>query len=405
MTHMDNNKKVFLAVILLTLGAIFVDFSGARIFGRSLDIKKGLDLAGGTKLVLQADMSAINQVDRTQALDSLKGIIERRVNLYGVSEPVIQTSKAGGDYRIIVELAGVSDVTQALNLIGQTAMLSFSELISATESAATNLTGKDLRKARADFDQNKGEPIISLTFSDEGAKKWEEITKKNLNKKIAILLDNQILLAPTVMSVISDGRTVISGGFTVAQTKEMAMLLNSGALPAPVKVIEQRTIGATLGQESINKSILAGVIGLGVVALFMVINYGVIGLLADIALLIYALLTLAIFKLIPVTLTLAGIAGFILSIGMAVDANILIFERMKEEIKWGRKRLEAIELGFHRALPSIKDSNANSLIICAILYWFGTGPVRGFAVTLAIGILVSLFTATTVTRQLLKLLK
>ena len=402
---MDNNKKVFLAVILLTLGAIFVDFSGARIFGRSLDIKKGLDLAGGTKLVLQADMSAINQVDRTQALDSLKGIIERRVNLYGVSEPVIKTSKAGGDYRIIVELAGVSDVTKALNLIGQTAMLSFSELISATESAATNLTGKDLRKARADFDQNKGEPIISLTFSDEGAKKWEEITKKNLNKKIAILLDNQILLAPTVMSVISDGRTVISGGFTVAQTKEMAMLLNSGALPAPVKVIEQRTIGATLGQESINKSILAGVIGLGVVALFMVINYGVIGLLADIALLIYALLTLAIFKLIPVTLTLAGIAGFILSIGMAVDANILIFERMKEEIKWGRKRLEAIELGFHRALPSIKDSNANSLIICAILYWFGTGPVRGFAVTLAIGILVSLFTATTVTRQLLKLLK
>lgn len=421
-------------IILVTVLAVFIDLPASipkinlnrpkldiTIFGlrfyRDLEIKKGLDLAGGTQLTLQADMSAINSSDRSQALDSLKGIIERRVNLYGVSEPVIQTAKVGNDYRIIVELAGVTNVAQALNLIGKTAMLTFREELPAPESAkvsseaaalygsfqvVTNLSGKDLRKAEPTFDPNKGEPIISLTFNEEGAKKWEDITKRNVNKRIAILLDDQILLAPTVQTVIPDGRTVISGGFTTAQTKQMAMLLNSGALPAPVKIIEQRTIGATLGQESIDKSLIAGLIGLGAIVVFMIVRYGVLGIFADIALIIYALITLAVFKLIPVTLTLAGIAGFILSIGMAVDANILIFERMKEEIKWGRNKVAAMEFGFQRALPSIRDSNANSLIICLILYWFGTGVVRGFALTLAIGIIISLFTAITVTKRLLK---
>jgi len=380
-------------------------------FTRDLEIKEGLDLAGGTRLTLQADMSKVDPADRSQALDSLQGIIERRVNLYGVSEPLVQTSKSGNDYRIIVELAGITNVQQAIDLIGQTANLTFREAGSATPSAnplsnfpiITNLSGKDLKKATAAFDPSTSEPIVQLQFSSDGATKFQNITERNLHKQVAIFLDNQQLLAPTVNTVIPNGQAVISGGFTAPQTKQLAILLNSGALPAPVHVIEQRTVGATLGQDSINKSIVAGLIGLSIVALFMIGNYGKLGLVADLALAIYSLLALAVFKLIPVTMTLAGIAGFILSVGMAVDANILVFERMKEEIRWGRNKIAAMELGFVRAFPSIRDSNVSSLITCAILYEFGTGSVRGFALTLAIGILISLFTAIVITRTLLRL--
>ncbi len=392
---------------------IDINILGFRLF-RDLNIKEGLDLAGGTSLTLQVDMSKVNTVDRDQALESLKGIIERRVNLYGVSEPVIQSSKTGGDYRINVELAGVTDVQQAVDLIGQTAVLSFREQSAspsadeATRSAygpftvATDLTGKDLKKASPIFDNNTGQPTVQLLFTNDGAKKFETLTRKNIGRQLAIFLDNEMLMAPTVQSVISGGQAVITGQFTTNQTKQLSILLNSGALPAPVKVIQQQTIGATLGQDSVNRSMVAGLVGLAIVAIFMVALYGKLGLFANLALAIYTLIILAIFKLIPVTLTLAGIAGFILSIGMAVDANILIFERMKEEIRWGRSKTSAIELGFSRAFPSIRDSNVSSLITCVILYWFGSGPVRGFAVTLAIGILVSLFTAVTVTRTLLR---
>lgn len=388
-----------------------------NVFVRDLEIKKGLDLAGGTSLTLQADMSKVPAQDRTAALESLQGIIERRVNLYGVSEPVVQTAKVGNDYRVIVELAGVTNLNQAIALVGKTADLSFREEVDASAAAQvssvsaslfgpfqklTNLTGKDLKLAQPSFNQQTGEPVVNLTLNEVGAKKWADITTRNVGKRIAILLDNQILISPTVINPIPDGQTVISGGFTAAATKEISTLLNSGALPAPVRVIEQRTIGATLGQDSINRSLLAGAVGLVIVAIFMVANYGKFGLVADLALIIYALIVMALFKLIPVTLTLAGIAGFILSIGMAVDANILIFERMKEEMRWGRNRLGAIEAGFNRAFPSIRDSNASTLITCVILYWFGTGPVRGFAVTLAIGVVVSLFTAITVTRTFLR---
>lgn len=387
------------------------------ILGRKLDLKEGLDLAGGTRLVLVANMAKVNPADRDQALQSLKGIIERRVNLYGVSEPLIQTSKSGSDYRVIVELAGITDVNEALALVGKTAELSFREQSLATDSAKvstesalifgpfqvpTNLSGKDVKLAKPAFNPQSGEPVVELTFNNAGAQKWAEITKKNIGRPIAIVLDNQILLAPTVINAITDGKTIISGGFTSKDTKNLATLLNSGALPAPVKVAEQRTIGATLGTESVNQSILAGVIGLSLVAVFMIAIYGRMGIYADLALVIYSLIVFSLFKLIPVTLTLAGIAGFILSIGMAVDANILIFERMKEEIRWGRDKASAIEAGFTRAFPSIRDSNISSLITCAILYWFGTGPVRGFALTLAIGIVVSLFTAVTVTRTFLR---
>jgi preprotein translocase subunit SecD len=386
-------------------------------FRRDLEIKEGLDLAGGSHIVLSADMSKIKPEDRNRALESLRSIIERRVNFFGVSEPTIQTAKVGDDYRVIVELAGIQDTSAALKLIGQTAKLSFREEASPSAQTATmaallyqdfqketDLSGSDLARATAGFNPNTGEPVVNLEFSADGAKKFEEITRKNLNRRVAIFLDDQLLMAPVVQSVISQGKAFISGQFTVAQTKEMAALLNSGALPAPVRVIEERTVGATLGQDSVNKSLLAGAIGLGIVAIFMIANYGRFGLVADLALIVYVLFSLAIFKLVPVTLTLAGITGFILSIGMAVDANILIFERMKEEIRWGKTKQQAIELGFTRAFPSIRDSNANSLIICAILYWFGTGAIRGFAVTLAIGIVVSLFTAITLTRALLKVI-
>lgn len=394
-----------------------VNFLGIN-FRRDLQFREGLDLAGGTHLVLSADMSKISENDRSVALESLQEIIERRVNLFGIAEPLIQTSKIGGDYRVIVEIAGVTDVNQALNLLGQTADLNFREVVEASEAAKissdaaslygpyqklTNLSGRDLQKAEPAFDQQTGEPIIQLNFNDEGAKKFEELTKQNLGKPLAIFLDNQLLMSPTVQSVIAGGKAVVSGRFTAAQTKQLAILLNSGALPAPVKVIEQRTIGATLGQESVQKSLIAGFIGFFIIIFFMIGNYGLLGVVASIALTIYALFSLSLFKLIPVTLTLAGIAGFILSIGMAVDANILIFERIREEMRWGRNRLSAIEIGFARAFPSIRDSNFSSLITCGILYWFGTGVVRGFAFTLALGIVVSLFSSITVTKILLKM--
>lgn len=394
-------------------------FLGFR-WRRDLEFKKGLDLAGGTHLVFSADVKNIPNDSRNQALESLRGVIERRVNLYGVAEAVVQTAKTSEDYRVIVEIPGVTDTAAALELIGKTAELTFREISTATEEGKiatesalvygpfqkeTDLSGRDLKRASPVFDPQTSEPVVQLNFNDEGAIKFERITKENLGKQLAIFLDNQLLMAPTVQAVISGGQAVITGSFTAAQTKQMAILLNSGALPAPVKVIEQRTIGATLGQQSVDKSLLAGLVGLTVTVLFMIGNYGRLGIIASLALGVYILVSLALFKLIPITLTLAGIAGFILSVGMAVDANILIFERIKEEIRWGKNRLVAIDVGFARAFPSIRDSNTSSLITCAILYWFGTGPVRGFALTLALGILLSLFSSITVTKTLLRLTK
>lgn len=391
---------------------------------RDLNIKEGLDLAGGSHIVFQADMANIGSGDRDRALEAAKVVIDRRVNFYGVSEPLVQTSKTENDYRILVELPGIQNVGEAVELIGQTAQLTFREeeaspsadsasslQTEATGSAflfgpftkLTDLTGKHLSRSQVQFDPNTSKPQVGLEFSSEGAKLFEEITQRNVGKQVAIFLDNQLVSAPRVNEVISGGEAVISGDFTVDEAKNLSIQLNAGALPAPLKIIEQRNIGATLGQESLEKSLIAGLVGLGTVVIFMVLYYGWLGLFADIALLIYALLVLALFKLAPVTLTLAGIAGFILSIGMAVDANILIFERMKEELRWKRPKPAAVELGFSRAWSSIRDSNTSSLITCAILYYFGTGIVRGFALTLALGILVSMFSAIIVTRTFLRL--
>jgi preprotein translocase subunit SecD len=426
---------------ITTVGGYNIDLP---FFKKDMSLKKGLDLQGGVQLTLQADMKDIEGNDREQALQSARDVIERRVNLYGVSEPVVQSSKAGNDYRVIVELPGVTDVNEALALVGKTAKLEFREPVestaaaettiaspsselSATTSATTDsssesaqlqqlidqlnsqyrptaLTGKDLKRATVSFNPQTGEPQVDLEFKDNGAKLFSELTTKYLGQNIAIYLDDEMISAPTVRTPITDGRANISGGFTVAQAQQFATQLNAGALPVPVSVIEQRTIGATLGNESVNRSIVAGVIGVSVVAIFMIALYGIQGLLADIALLLYALISLFIFRFIPITLTLAGIAGFILSIGMATDANILIFERMREEMRWGKSRRDALRLGFERAWSSIWDSNVSSLITCFILYSFGTGLIRGFALTLAIGIAVSMFTAITVSRTLLRMM-
>lgn len=378
---------------------------------RDLDFHLGLDLQGGTHLVYEADTSKIPDADRTGAVLATKNNIEKRINLLGVSEPLIQTSNQGGSYRIIIELPGVKDVATAIQTIGQTAQLEFKLPAVATPASekdfiATDLTGKDLQVARVDFsgggNQVGGNPSVSLEFNPDGTQKFARITSENIGRPVAIFLDGQLLTAPVVQTAISDGKAVISGNFTVDEAKHLTIQLNAGALPVPIKIIEQRNVGATLGTESISKSLFAGIVGFVVVLLFMIANYGLKGLLADIALIIYVLLSFSLFKLIPVTLTLAGIAGFILSIGMAVDANILIFERIKEEIRWGRPKRAAVELGFHRAWTSVRDSNVSSLITASILFWFGTGSIRGFALTLTVGILVSLFTSVIITRSLVR---
>ncbi len=389
------------------IGGYNLSLFGGKYY-RDLNIRKGLDLAGGILVVLQADMSSISEGDRVEAIESAKKVIERRVNLFGVTEPTIQTSKIGQDYRIIIELPGVYDTQEAINLIGTTAKLKFKE-IKLDDFTDTELSGSDLKKAGVAFDQQNGEPQVSLEFTAEGAKKFGEITKRNLQKPLAIFLDEVPVTAPVVRTVISDGRAVITGKFTVDEAKNLSIQLNAGALPVSVKIIEQRNIGATLGLESIRKSIYAGLVGLFLVAFFMIGNYGKLGLIANLALVIYTLITLAVYKMIPVVLTLPGISGFILSIGMAVDSNILIFERIKEERRLGKPLGLAMELGFGKAWDSIRDANISTLITCFILFnpfsWgflVTSGPVRGFAVTLFLGVVISLFTGIVVTRNLIR---
>ncbi len=391
---------------------------------KNVDFRKGLDLEGGTSITLKADMKEIPAAQRDNALESAKNVIERRVNFFGVSEPVVQTAKVGSDYRIVAEIPGVTDLNQAVNLIGQTAKLTFWEQGAspsaqiASESAAlypigllqflgagpkkTNLSGSDLKQSSVTFDSNTGKPDVALVFTASGAKKFADITTRNVGKPLAMVLDNYVIEAPTVSGPITQGNAVINGSFTTEQAKQLAIQLNAGALPVTLSVLEQHAIGATLGNESLQKSFLAGAIGFAVIVIFMIVLYGRLGIVASVALALYTLLVLTLFRLIPVTLTLAGIAGFILSIGIAVDANILIFERMKEEMRKGKPKHIALELGFSRAWDSIRDSNVASLITSSILYVNGSGSVRGFALTLAVGVLVSLFSAITVTRTLLR---
>ncbi len=401
--------------IKLLLSSPTINLSKPFHFQRDLQLKQGLDLQGGMEVVLEADMSQIKPEDRQDALQSAKEIIARRVDLYGVSEPVIHTLQQNDSYRISVALPGLKNYRDALTLIGATAQLDFRQMPEGTSSAqvfefvSTGLTGKDLKKAQVQFDQQTGKPIVALQFNQEGAKKFAQITAQNINKPVAIFLDSFPISAPVVQQKITGGQAVISGDFTLDEAKQLAIALNAGALPVPIKVIKQQNIAPTLGRESVRQSIQAGLVGLAMVALFMVLLYGRLGFIADIGLVIYALITLALYKLIPVTITLPGLAGFILSIGMAVDSNILIFERMKEEMRKGQPWHVAMELGFGRAWDSIKDANVATLITTFILFnpldWpflNTSGMVRGFALTLFLGIVISLFTGIFVTRTLLR---
>ncbi len=455
---MQQKYYIFIGVIILAVLAGI--FSYPNYFNKGIDFLNnkfswtlphfwqkpyvlGLDLQGGVNLVYQADLSQVQ--DKSGSMAGLRDVIERRVNLFGVSEPVVQVQ---GQDRLLVELPGVKDVKQAIEMIGQTPYLEFDEQRTEPETQQildkikelqaaqekkeditkikdwrialenpyfkpTELTGKYLQKATIIFDQTTYKPQIQLQFNDEGAKLFEEITARNIKKPIAIYLDgasivdtngdskidNQDLYAPIVQDKISGGKAVITGDMSTQKANEIARRLNSGALPVKIGTpISQETVGPTLGAVSLQKSLIAAIYGLLAIILFMILIYRLPGLLASVALLIYVALVLSIFKLIPVTLTLAGIGGFILSIGMAVDANILIFARMKEEIKQGKSLAGAIDEGFKRAWPSIRDSNFNSLIVCAILFMFATSFIKGFALTLSLGIILSLFSAIFITR-------
>lgn len=376
----------------------------------------GLDLLGGTHLVYQADLSKIDQIGQTDAMQGVRDVVERRVNFFGVSEPVVQVS---GSDRLIVELAGISDVNQAIQLIGETPFLEFREETSQTREVldaqgrgerldempfeATGLNGRHLKRAQLVFDPQTGVPQVSLQLTDEGAKLFAEITKRNIGKFVAIYLDGAPISIPVVQNEIPDGQAIISGKFSPQEAKLLSTRLNSGALPVPISLISQQTIGASLGRESLAKSLQAGIYGLIAVALFMILFYRLPGLVSVAALAVYVLIVLSFYKLIPVTLTLAGIAGFILSLGMAVDANVLIFARMREELKSGKTLTQSMEEGFRRAWLSVRDSHVTTLIGALVLYMFTTSMVKGFALTLGIGVLVSLFTATVVTRKILLL--
>ncbi len=553
-TNISSRKKVWLVLIFILILALFtglIDYPKipdswplASFFNKFYP-HLGLDLQGGTHLIYQADMSQIQSGDKSSALEGVRDVIERRVNAFGVSEPVVQTAS---NYRLIVELAGVKDVNQAIKMIGETPLLEFKEEGAQQASSTplsgkeleevkkyneeakkkaeeikqkafagedfatlarefsedpgskdqggdlgwqkrgvfipefdkaifddlkkgeitptpvktqfgyhiikkvdergegdnkevlashilirtkptenkpaepewinTSLSGKHLKRSEVQFDPNTGAPHVSLEFNDEGKKLFAEITERNVGKPLGIFLDGRAIIdvdgdgvispdevyAPRVQEPIKDGKAIISGNMSINEAKLIAQRLNAGALPVPINLISQQTIGATLGNIYMQKSLIAGIIGLIAVAFFMIVYYRLPGLLSIIALGIYSLIALAIFEILPVTLTLAGIAGFILSIGMAVDANILIFERMKEELRAGKPLSFAIEEGFRRAWLSIRDSNFSSIITCIILTWFGSSIIKGFAITLTIGILTSIFSAITVTRTFLRLL-
>ncbi len=441
MRWLKNDYVRLVLIICLFVISVFIALPNTplkvNLFGGKLaldlsEYKKGLDLEGGVRIVLKADMSKIPDADRLAALDSAREIIDRRVNYLGVTEPYIVPVQVGDEYRIIVEIPGVDDLNSALSLVGSTAQVTFRELnpelpwdgtqyeqyyISPDSWIETGLTGSDLRGAdlvysqgAAGFNQNTTSPQIQMRFSNEGRKKFSELAKRNIDKPIGIFLDDSPI--PLSMPVVSPDFAngvmddpVISGNFDIETATNLTLQIRAGALPVSVEVLQQEKVDATLGEESVAMSFKAGVVGFVLILIFMFVLYGKLGLIADFAVILYALLVLSIFKIVPIVLTLPGIAGFLLSVGMAVDANILIFERTNEELRAGRTRSLAIKLGFERAWSSIRDSNVSSLITAAILFYLGTGSIRGFALTLFIGILVSLFTAIFVVETLIRVTK
>jgi protein-export membrane protein SecD len=441
-------KRILALLVLLVGGAIgyFVYNTTPGLSGGEsgrYDFKLGLDLSGGTRLVYKADVTNIDGGEVKDAMDSLRDVIERRINLFGVSETSVTVEEASftneNENRIIIELPGVTDINEAVSMIGQTPLLVFKterpegpekeKLIADFEKIQEQvlngdlnlssiddpyfidspLTGRYLERAVLEFSQGAatgmggigGEPMVVLQFNKEGSDLFEQITKENVGKIVAIYLDGAPISTPVVREAITGGEAVISGGFTPEEAKQLVGRLNSGALPVPIELISTQTIGPSLGEAAVDSGINAGIIGFAVLALFLLVWYRVPGIVAIVALAIYGIIMFALIKFIPVTLTAAGIAGLIISIGMAVDANILIFERMKEETKRGKGIEEAIKEGFERAWSSIRDGNLSSIITAILLYWFGTSLIKGFALTFGIGVLVSMISAISVSKILL----
>lgn len=431
---MNRNRNLWLILILLlTAFSAWIDFSNQIrvdnpftkeiLFSRNVAVKLGLDLRGGLQALLEADVPADRAVS-SEELNNTKTILENRANGLGVSEVVMQVA---GERRIVAEFPGVSNPDEVVAALKQTALLEFVDMgdtpglglegtviVTDTDpSQATNgetvyhtvMTGAALDTVGVGASTLSSNYVITFTLKADATQVFADYTTANVGKTLAIVLDKKIISAPSIKEPITGGEGSISGNFTQDSANTLAIQLRSGSLPVPMKVVESRTVGPTLGEESVRKSVLAGAIGLIVVILFMAFNYRLPGVIADLALIVYALVSLMLFKLIPVTLTLPGIAGFILSIGMAVDANVLIFERLKEELRAGRTLSQAIDLAWSRAWPSIRDSNISTLITSLILWFFGNtfgaSMVKGFSVTLALGVLVSLFTAITVTRTFL----
>lgn len=428
-------RRFWATVIILASLAIGYFVYKSEISG-SNKFKLGLDLNGGTQLVYKPDLtnSSTTPEEVSSSMGILRDVIERRVNTFGVSEPVVRVERVGftgsdSEQQLIVELPGVTDIDKAVSMIGATPTLDFRLVASGTDKLTqdqlqakvekdgmnsvfqvTGLTGKLLKLSSLQFNQTTGQPMVSLQFNDEGSALFSKITKNNVGRKLAIFLDGNIMSMPNIQEEIDGGNAVISGGFVgsagVKDAKNLVDSLNLGALPVPIQLISTQTVGASLGHDAVKASEKAGIIAFIIIAIFLIVLYRLPGVLAVIALGSYTAINLALFKLIPVTLTAAGIAAFILSVGMAVDANILIFERMKEELKRGRELGDAITEGFHRAWTSIRDSNTSSMITAIILYMFSsTSVVKGFALVFFIGVLVSMFTAITVSRTLLLCIK
>ena len=394
---MKNKIIMFWAVVILTIISVVII--------KVKPIPLGLDLVGGSRIVLEAQTTETISTITQDMMDGLKSALESRVNALGVSETSVQQM---GDKRLLIEIPNVSDPKLAREFLGETAELEFKKPVIDEDGNTkgwepSGLSGDDLNKAAVGTDA-AGHWLITLEFNGKGATKFAKLTREFKGYPIAIYFNGDSISEPVVQQEITGGNAQITGDFTHDEAKKIVDLLNAGALPVPAKIIEENTVGPTLGADSLHKSMVAGIFGLVAVVLFMIFWYRVPGIIATISLLIYASIVFAIFKLVPVTLTLAGIAGFILSIGMAVDANILIFERTKEELKAGRTLFTAINSGFDRAFTSIFDSNMSTVIICLILYFAGSNIVKGFALTLIIGVLVSMFSAITVTKNFMHLM-
>ena len=422
---MQRHKVTLIFILILSVSAGI--FSYQPLWQKISDFRPwslGLDLEGGSYLIYEVDTKNIRQTETDSVINVLRDVIERRVNLFGVSEPRIFIQKGGGSPRLIVELAGIRDISEAIKQIGETPLLDFREveiatttkerasgtLVSGGESESqfisTELTGRYIKGAQIVFDAGGTGaglgPIVALEFDKEGAEIFEKLTEKNIGRPVAVFLDNELITMPIVQTKIEGGKAQITGNFTVEEAKELVGRFNAGALPAPITLVNQETVSPELGSDSLQKAILAGSLGTLLVIIFMCVYYRVLGIFASLALLMYIALTLGIFKIIPITLTLSGIAGLILSIGMAVDANILIFERTKEELKRGLKYADALEEGFRRAWTSIRDSNITTILTSLILYYMTSSFVKGFALALLLGVLVSMFSAIVVTRTLLR---